>query len=72
MLIKWKADVNMLTPEDDKTGERTALMMAAQEGHDKVIRALLDAGADAYVRNSQGHTALWISACKGHVAAVGE
>ena len=42
----------------------------AQEGHDAIVRALLDAGADKALTNNLGATALHIAAGKGHEAVV--
>ena len=47
-----------------------ALFIAAQEGHDAVVRALLDAGADKEIARNDGTTALFIAAQVGHDACV--
>lgn len=46
----------------------TPLMVAAGEGHSKVVGILLNKGADLSVVNDLGSTALFISVCFGHVA----
>ncbi|CAE7667739.1 unnamed protein product [Symbiodinium pilosum] len=40
----------------DESGN-TAVMIAAREGHGKVVQALVAAGADLSIRNLAGHTA---------------
>ncbi|CAN0174676.1 unnamed protein product [Ectocarpus sp. 13 AM-2016] len=46
----------------------TPLMVAAGEGHSKVVGILLNKGADMSVVNDLGSTALFISVWFGHVA----
>jgi hypothetical protein len=46
------------------------LMYMAHEGNAEGIRELLDAGADPNFRDSDGRTALHISACEGHAEVV--
>ncbi|CAN0031393.1 unnamed protein product, partial [Ectocarpus sp. 12 AP-2014] len=46
----------------------TPLMVAAGEGHSKVVGILLNKGADMSVVNDLGSTALFISVCLGYVA----
>jgi hypothetical protein len=45
-------------------------MYMAHEGNAEGIRDLLDAGADPNFRDSDGRTALHISACEGHAEVV--
>lgn len=44
----------------------TSLMLAAQHGHEKAVRALLDGGADARLRANDGATAKVIATHHGH------
>lgn len=46
---------------------RTALMVAAHEGHEQVVRFLLEAGADAGLKDSFGNTAMWVVPAGLHV-----
>ena len=46
------------------------LMYLAHEGNAEGIRELLDAGADPNFRDSDGRTAMHISACEGHAEVV--
>ncbi|CAM0882725.1 unnamed protein product [Alopecurus aequalis] len=46
------------------------LMYMAHEGNAEGIRELLDAGADPNFRDSDGRTAMHISACEGHADVV--
>ena len=48
----------------------TALMFAAAEGHDNVVTALIDAGADVNAQGSFGVTALSVAAAEGHASVV--
>ena len=47
----------------------TALIMAAKEGHERIVRQLLDAGAEANPPEV-GHTALRGAAIGGHIRCV--
>ena len=48
----------------------TALMFAAADGHDEVVRLLLGAGADVDGQSENGLTALILAAVNGHAATV--
>ena len=48
----------------------TLLMVASQEGQDKVVELLLLRGASLELRDHQGCTALTHAACSGHLAIV--
>ena len=52
------------------TSGRTALHMAAANGHTDVMRRLLAAGANTEQRNDSGNTALHWACMGGHVEAV--
>ncbi len=65
MLEHGSLDVNSLTSIND-----TALFMAAQSGHLKVVDALLLAGASTEAKRVDGFTPLHIAALKGHSAII--
>jgi TonB family protein len=54
----------------DETGW-TALMYAAEAGHDDVVEALLEAGARPNLQNQAGETALHLAARHGRAASAG-
>jgi ankyrin repeat protein len=56
LLLEHKCDIN----QTDKRGN-TALMLAASEGHDKVVELLIHNGADINVANRNGNTALLLA-----------
>ncbi len=62
---------NNLSPEsqDDDTG-RTALMIAAENGHEDIVNLLLEYGCRVDMRDAEGRTALMDAAQKGHAAIV--
>ena len=49
---------------------RTPLFIAAQEGHEAVVRGLVEAGADVNKAKDNGTTPLYIAAKNGHEAVV--
>ena len=51
--------------------DRTVLQLAAMEGSEKVVRLLVDHGADIEATSDGGVTALLDAASKGHVLVVG-
>ena len=60
-----KGDTKAATALKDRR-VMTALMSAASAGHTKVIRTLLDNGADVNALTTYGETALMLAAMRGH------
>ena len=65
LLLEKGADVKAT----DRDG-RTALIWAAQDGHEAVVRLLLEKGADVEAKDRDGRTALIWAAQGGHEAVV--
>lgn len=63
--LLWMGSIDIDQPTDDGF---TPLMMAAQEGHDGVVRILLQKGARLDIECEDKATALLLSAQFGHVA----
>lgn len=59
--LEGKVDVNA----QDEWG-KTALHMAAANGHDEIVKVLIDAGANVAVANESGNTALHWACLMGH------
>ena len=49
---------------------KTALFIAAENGHTKVVDLLCEAGADATLCNREGETPLFVAAANGHLEIV--
>lgn len=72
--LGWLAEVRQLLPASDAESRHRALALAAQHGHEGVVRVLLDAGEDPNRYNPKGnhahstplHQAVW----GGHEAVV--
>jgi len=65
MLLKHRAAVNAVDAR-----HRSALMVAASEGHEQIVRALRTAGADVNLADRHGNTALMEAARAGVVGIV--
>ena len=64
-------DVNSLkTSNSWPYGKTTSLHLAASEGHVKVVRFLVEKGADVNILDERGRKALHIAAIKGYVEIV--
>jgi ankyrin repeat protein len=48
----------------------TALMVASKEGHENVVKLLLEKGANANLKEHNGATALMMASHKGHDTVV--
>ena len=51
----------------DGLNEATALILAAKNGHGKIVELLLDKGADVDVRSSTGFQAIQLATWGGHL-----
>ena len=58
------------TPGDQNVSGQPALLAAAEEGHDDVVRFFLDHGAEVNRRDSCNNTALNIAAIRGHFSTI--
>uniref|UniRef100_A0A8R1DG54 ANK_REP_REGION domain-containing protein n=1 Tax=Caenorhabditis japonica TaxID=281687 RepID=A0A8R1DG54_CAEJA len=67
MLVEAGADPNATPVPSSKD---TALTIAADKGHEKFVRFLLDNDAVIDARNKKGCTALWLACCGGHADTV--
>jgi ankyrin repeat protein len=65
-LLEHKADVDAKAYGDG----RTALHVAAESGHEAVVRVLLEHKADVDARASGKRTALYVAARNGYEAVV--
>jgi ankyrin repeat protein len=76
--IEEGADVNAELVKDIKHSDNifggrkytfdssTALIAASSEGHSEIVKLLIEAGADVYAQDLEGHTALWWAYQYGH------
>ena len=68
MLIAHRAAVDLVLVDAEDGPCFSALMFAAENGHDACARALLEAGARQDLETSEGSTALSLARSKGHAA----
>jgi len=54
--------------QNDK-GE-TALMFASERGHTRIVKLLIEAGADVNIQDHINHTALMVASCNGHAKII--
>lgn len=64
LLLERGADINAVTPEDENHPNSTALMLAAGGGYIRIVKLLLDNGANYKHANDEGFTALHRAVCK--------
>ncbi len=77
LFLEGGIDVNSLDNISDGTN-KTALILAAENGHAQVVRQLLAAGADVemydevnrYAKREEKHNALWFAAGGGHTQII--
>ena len=70
MLLKQKADPNVVCAVEWREFETTPLLEAAVSGHTRVARMLLSAGAEVDTSVGPGYTALYNAAFNGHADTV--
>ena len=61
----WKRNPSLVSARD--ASQRTALHLAAANGHAAIIRVLLEAGADAGAENEEKNTPMHYAAINGQV-----
>ena len=62
----------MVCDQEPESKARRALMMAAREGHEAVANLLVSRGANARLRDAEGHSARAIAEQAGHGSLVAE
>jgi hypothetical protein len=72
LLSRWKSAIDeKLVDVNITDGNATALYVAAERGHLKVVEALIKAGADLNIpKTNIGTTALYVAANRGHLKVV--
>jgi hypothetical protein len=69
-LLDEGADKNLLNAPNINDNNKTPLMYACEAGQASGITALLLAGADPKLLDSNGHTALWYATKNGNAATI--
>jgi len=70
MLLKSRADPNVVVPVEWREFPTSPLFEAAVSGHTRIARMLLSAGADVNTKVGPGYTAVYNSAFNGHADTV--
>jgi ankyrin repeat protein len=66
VILRMILDAELVDLEAQDQNGQTALMWAAEQGHEKVVPVLLDKGADVNAQNRFLDTALYMASEKGH------
>ena len=64
--VRMLIEKRKVSPDAANQFGKTALMIAAGDGSTRIVRMLLDMGADVTLKNKAGKTALDLAAAAGH------